>query len=123
MGERFGQGAPFQVLPERNRVTPEGLPGDSDLFFAAPDQRRFAGRAAEEVERAPECAPGMLGIELGPEECEQGVAPQVAAWSRDGEVGEEGESLGLLHHGAELAASGDPQIDGTQRPQLEHHEE
>jgi hypothetical protein len=121
--EGFGGRSPFQILPERYGVTPELRRRDTHFLLAPSDQHGLPEGPAKEMKRPPERAAGVFRIQLGPEEAEQGVAPDIAARCGDGEIGEEGESLGLLDDCAELGTPRDAQIHRSQRAELEHLEE
>ena len=95
-------------------------PGTADLLVAPAGDGLGAERAPKKVERAAERGPGVSLVEVGPEEGQQPVAAVVAAGRIGGEVGEQGEPLGLLEHSPDLPPVGGPKVQDAQRQQLDH---
>ena len=62
----------------------------------------------------------MLLVELGPEQGEQGIAAVEAPRCRDGEVGQEPQSLGLLEHRAELLTLRVAEVEHTEGVEPNH---
>jgi hypothetical protein len=101
---------------ERSRVAPEHRVIDADVILAATDDHAVAKRVAEMVERLTEGVARRRVIRLRPEDREQHLAP-VKSWrSREGEVGEEGETLRLGEDRVQIAASVVAEVDRTQNP-------
>ena len=85
---------PVERLLEGRRVAPEQRGIEADVFVAPPDHHR-AQAAAEEMQALAQGVAALVQVELGPEQAEQGVAAVEAVGGGGGEVGQEGESLGL----------------------------
>src|SRR5207247_8264316 len=74
--------------------------------------------AAEKAQRLPQGATGMRRVELGPKQCNHGIA--AGTGSVNGEIGEKGEALRLSEDGVDRASVGRLQVQRPQRPQLDH---
>ncbi len=112
-----------QRLVHRGRVAPERRLRHADLVVTAAGHDLGSERRAEEIDRPPEGGAGMLLVELRPEEGQQGVAAMEPAGRGDGEIGEQGEALGLAQHRAELFAGGVTQVEQAERPETDHRVE
>ena len=104
---------------EGSDIAPERIGPDTDVVLPPRDDHVIATGASQEVQRAAQGATRMLAIEVGPEEADQGVPATEATGGCEGEVGEKGETLGLLQDGADFRARRITKIEGTQEPQLE----
>ncbi len=68
---------------ERTGIGAECTPIKADLLLPAIDDRALADGLSQKVKGLPERAPGVILIEFGPEEGEQGIAPtKPARWGR-----------------------------------------
>jgi hypothetical protein len=67
----------------------------------------------------PERGSGVPLIGFGPEEGEEGVASVEAVRRSGGEIGEEGEALGLGEHPGCVGAGGSPHRRAAKQPELD----
>jgi hypothetical protein len=98
------------VAPERGGIEPD--------VFVTPANHDRAEAAPEKVQALAERVAALLQIELGPEQAQQRVASMEAVRRGGGEVGEEGETLGLGHHrpGPVIGAVRAANINGAKGP-------
>ena len=66
------------------------------------------------VQRLAKRAAGLFLVEIGPEEAEKDVTPLNPAWRREGEIGEEGEPLGLDSHRGCAGRVGGQQLESPE---------
>src|SRR2546427_2465551 len=74
--------------------------------------------APEKAQRLPQGPPGVRRVELGPKQCNHGIA--AGTGSVNGEIGEKGEALRLSEDGVDRASVGRLQGQRSQCPQLDH---
>ena len=104
---------------ERRHIAPERVGPDADVVLPPRNDHVIAAGPPQEVERAAQRAARMLAIQVGPEEADKRIASTEAAGRREGEVGKEGEALGLLQDGTDFRARRITKVEGTQEPQFE----
>ena len=120
--ERLGQIVPVDRGVEGGGIAPEGGGFHRHLVVAPADDQVGTTRLAQEVERPTECRAGVLLIEVRPEPGEERVPPDRSARRRGREVDQQGQSLGLLENGPQLAARRRTEIGGTEGPQFDWHQ-
>ena len=92
--ERGLVAAAVECLLEGRGVTPQQRRIEPDVLVTPPDDDRTQP-LAKEVERLSQGVAALGQVQLGPEQTQQGVAAVEAEGTGGGEVGEEGEPLGL----------------------------
>src|SRR2546422_9774107 len=118
--ERLGQLARRYGILERRDVAPQVVKVEPDLLVAARHDRQRAERIAQHVQRLAERRPGVLHVELRPEEGEQSVAAVQATRSSGGQVGEQREAPGSGEEARDLASLGVGEVQGPEQPELDH---
>ena len=99
-------------------AVPRGI--EADFVLAPGHDGALPQGLSQEMEGLPEGTAGVLLVELGPEEEEEGVAATKCVGGKGGEVGEQGQALGLHRDGAGIAIADAEQLQATKGAQLEH---
>ena len=100
------------VTPERRGVQPD--------LVAAGDDHTLAELVPQEGEGIAEGTPRVRLVRLRPEQGQEAVAPVEALRGRDGEVGQQAESLGLGNQRIDPLGIAAPQLQCAEGSQLDH---
>ena len=118
--EGVGQAPRFGRALELDDVAADPGIVEADVFIAAAHEHAVTERMPQAVQRLAQCGAGMLLVELGPKQCDEGVASVQASGCGDGEVGEQGNTLGLGQHRPELVPASSAEVERAQNPKLDH---
>src|SRR5688500_1000201 len=88
--ERLGCAAGVERLLEGNRIAPEVFPVQPQLIAVAGNESLRAQRAAKKVYGLTQCVSSVIGIELGPEQGDQGIASVGTMRTRQSQIRQEG---------------------------------
>jgi len=105
-------------LLERERVKPQRRWLEADFFVTVTIEDAVAQLATEKPQRLAQRPTGVRRVELGPKQCNHGIA--AGTGSVNGEIGEKGEALRLGEDRMDRMSVGRLQVQRPQRPQLDH---
>ncbi len=92
-------------------------------LLARPDQYVVTHDAPQVVQCLPQGPPRFLVSQLGPEQRQQEVPPHRSPFPFEGQIGEQGQPLGLDRGGARRIAGAIPvEADATECLELDHGE-
>ncbi len=92
----------------------------ADHSVAARHQDAFPESPTQHIERLPECRPGVLLVEIRPEEGEECVSRVERPRRGYCQVRQEREPLGLRQHGVELTVIRTANVNRSQYRQPDH---
>jgi hypothetical protein len=100
-------------LAERPCIAPEMVRGNRDPVHPFGDDGVLAQRAPQIIEGLAEGVPGILGIQLGPEDLDQAISRTGLA-RKGRQVGKKRDALRLTQHGTDRRSRSSDKLDPSE---------
>src|SRR4029077_16116853 len=118
--ERLAELSRRHRLVEGDHVTPDPRHIEPALFVPTRDDHVGPQPVADHVERLAQCRPGVLLVELRPEQREQTIAAVETPGGGGGEVGEQRQAPRSGEEAFDLAPLGIGEVQSPEQPALDH---